>query len=92
MTIKVTATCEWCLGTKKTTLEQPLPDGWVQVEVVNVELLASGKRKGNFCSQEHVEAYEAAAPLALEKAGKDYVAKFYSAMNEVRPVAGVAAK
>ena len=92
MTIKVTATCEWCLCTKTTTLEVPTPEGWVQEDIVNVELLALKTRTGNFCSSEHVEAYQTAAPLALEAAGKDYVAKFYASMNEVRPAAGPVAK
>lgn len=85
MTIKVTATCEWCLLTVQTTLDVPLPLEWLQAEVVNVEMLAAEKRAGIFCTQEHADAFLSAAPLALEAAAKDYVAKFYAAMNEVRP-------
>lgn len=84
MTIKVTATCEWCLQTVDTTLEEPVPAKWQQEEILDVETLGTKVRTGNFCSGEHFTKYVEHAPQCFDAAAVDYKAKFYSCMNALR--------
>lgn len=84
MTVKVTATCEWCLQTVQTTLSEPVPLDWQTEEIADVESLGFKTREGSFCSPEHFSAYVNASPQCFEAAAADYIAKFYASMNVAR--------
>ena len=84
MTVKVTATCEWCLITKQTTIDKPVPEGWKSGPIADIETLGAGTQPGNFCTDTCQKAYDKAGPIAFEEARVDFVAKFYASMNKLR--------
>lgn len=83
MTIKVTATCAWCLVTVETDIKKPIPDKWIEHEVRSPDLSVPSVSE-NFCSADHRDHYLHYSPEAILAAETDYAAKFLSAMNILR--------
>lgn len=85
MTIKVTATCNWCQNCVETDVKKPVPEGWVQESIRSPNWAESPEMvDGNFCKEECKVEYLKVQDQAHSAAAKDYYQKVLSEMNNFR--------
>ena len=83
--LSVNATCGWCQVKVETTVEKPMPDGWVERDVRSPDFGAGvAVQKETFCKAPCSDKYEASAAACHAKAAADYKTAFLQAMNNAR--------